>query len=1043
MQEKYSPQDIERQAQAEWAARDAYRVTEDASKPKFYACSMLPYPSGKLHMGHVRNYTINDMLTRQLRMKGYNVLMPMGWDAFGLPAENAALKNGVPPAQWTYDNIAYMKRQMQAMGLAIDWSREIATCDASYYKWNQWLFLKMLEKGIAYRKTQVVNWDPVDQTVLANEQVIDGRGWRTGALVEKREIPGYYLKITDYAEELLDYVTGDKLPGWPERVKLMQENWIGKSEGVRFAFPHDIRGDDGALIGAGRMYVFTTRADTIMGVTFCAVAPEHPLAMHAARTNPALAAFIEECKTGGTTEAELATQEKKGLPTGLTVTHPLTGAAVPLWVGNYVLMGYGDGAVMGVPGHDERDFAFALKYNLPIMQANWIGRSVGVRFAFPHAIAGADGAPVGDGRLYVFTTRADTIMGVTFVAVAPEHPLAAVAAARDPEVAAFVDEARRGSVMEADLATMDKKGVATGLFVTHPLTGDQVEVWVGNYVLMSYGDGAVMGVPAHDERDFAFARKYGLPIRQVVGRSGAHRADESPFTDSRWQAWYEDKSNVVCVNSGRYDGLPYEAAIDAVSADLAAKGLGEKRTQYRLRDWGISRQRYWGTPIPIIHCADCGPVPVPDAQLPVVLPEDLVPDGSGNPLAKDERFLACACPSCGKPARRETDTMDTFVDSAWYYMRYCSPDNDAAMVDARTDYWMPMDQYIGGIEHAVLHLLYARFWTKVMRDVTGQVTGDPDRGLVTFDEPFTRLLCQGMVLNHIYSRKTERGGIDYFWPEEVSDVHGPDGRVTHAVLKSDGSRVEYGGVGTMSKSKNNGVDPQALIDRHGADTARLFVMFASPPEQTLEWSDSGVDGASRFLRRFWAFCHASRDTIASAPRDVGAHVGTLSAEAKTLRREIHAILRQASYDYERKQYNTVVSAAMKMLNALESARLAPGAADAGALRETVSIALRVLYPVVPHVTHTLWVELGYAAEQGDLLDASWPVLDEAALVQDELELVLQINGKVRGALRVPAGAGRDAIEAAALASDAWARHAEGLAPKKVVIVPGRLVNLVV
>ncbi len=737
----------------------------------------------------------------------------------------------------------------------------------------------------------------VDQTVLANEQVIDGRGWRTGAVVEKREIPGYYLKITDYAAELLEQVE-HHLEGWPERVRIMQANWIGRSTGVRFAFPHQVRDADGTLVG--------------------------------------------------------------------------------------------------------------------------------------------------DGRLFVFTTRADTIMGVTFVAVAPEHPLAAVAAARDAEVAAFVAEAKRGSVMEADLATMDKKGVATGLFVEHPLTGGRVEVWVGNYVLMSYGDGAVMGVPAHDERDFAFARKYGLPIRQVIARTGGAREGEEAFTDQRWQAWYEDKSNVACTNSGRYDGLAHEAAVDAVAADLAAKGLGDKKVQYRLRDWGISRQRYWGTPIPIIHCADCGPVPVPDEQLPVVLPEDLVPDGSGNPLAKDERFLKCACPRCGKPARRETDTMDTFVDSAWYYMRYCSPDNDSAMVDARNDYWMPMDQYIGGIEHAVLHLLYARFWTKVMRDVTGHVPADPTRGLVTFDEPFTRLLCQGMVLNHIYSRKNAKGGIEYFWPDEVTDVHGPDGRVTHAVLKSDGSRVEYEGVGTMSKSKNNGVDPQALIDRHGADTARLFVMFASPPEQTLEWSDSGVEGASRFLRRLWAFCHAHRDAIGSAAGARTAdHAGAMSAAAKTLRREIHAVLRQASYDYERKQYNTVVSAAMKMLNALEGAKLGAGPADAAALRETVSIALRVLYPVVPHVGHALWSGLGFGAELGDLLDAPWPQVDESALVQDELELVLQVNGKVRGSLRLPASADRAAIEAAALASDAVVRHAEGRAPKKVVVVPGRLVNVVV
>lgn len=596
MQDKYSPQDVERAAHDHWTATDAYRVTEDTSKKKFYACSMLPYPSGKLHMGHVRNYTINDMLTRYLRMNGYNVLMPMGWDAFGLPAENAALKNGVPPAKWTYENIAYMKKQMQAMGLAIDWSREVATCDPEYYKWNQWLFLKMLEKGIAYRKTQVVNWDPVDQTVLANEQVIDGKGWRTGAVVEKREIPGYYLKITDYAEELLGFVTGDKLPGWPERVKLMQENWIGKSEGVRFAFTHDIAGDDGALIGDGKMYVFTTRADTIMGVTFCAVAPEHPLATHAAKSNPALAAFIEECKTGGTTEAELATQEKKGVP--------------------------------------------------------------------------------------------------------------------------------------------------TGLYVTHPLTDEKVQVWVGNYVLMGYGDGAVMGVPAHDERDFAFALKYGIEIKQVV------LVDGETFNYHQWQDWYGEKQRGVTINSDSFSGLSYKEAVNAVAHALEQKGLGEKKTTWRLRDWGVSRQRYWGTPIPIIHCEEHGAVPVPEKDLPVVLPQDCIPDGSGNPLHKHEGFHAgVTCPVCGKPARRETDTMDTFVDSSWYFMRYCDPKNADAMVAGGADYWMPMDQYIGGIEHAILHLLYARFWTKVMRDL----------GLVKVDEPFTKLLTQGMVLNHIYSRRTAKG----------------------------------------------------------------------------------------------------------------------------------------------------------------------------------------------------------------------------------------------------------------------------------------------
>ena len=902
MQEKYSHTDVERAAQAHWQARDAYRVTEDARnaqgapKPKYYACSMLPYPSGKLHMGHVRNYTINDMLARQLRMKGFNVLMPMGWDAFGLPAENAALKNEVPPAQWTYDNIAYMKQQMQAMGLAIDWSREVATCDASYYKWNQWLFLKMLEKGIAYRKTQVVNWDPVDQTVLANEQVIDGKGWRTGAVVEKREIPGYYLKITDYAQELLDHVQiGNPkatLDGWPERVRLMQEHWIGKSEGVRFAFPHDIRGDDGALIQDGRMYVFTTRADTIMGVTFCAVAPEHPLAAQAAKGNPELAAFIEKCKQGGTTEAELALKEKEGMPTGLTVTHPLTGEAVPLWV--------------------------------------------------------------------------------------------------------------------------------------------------GNYVLMSYGDGAVMGVPAHDERDFAFALKYGLPIVQVV------HVDGQDYSFTQWHDWYADKQQGVTINSDNFSGLAYQQAVDAVAKALADQGLGEKKTTWRLRDWGISRQRYWGTPIPMIHCATCGAVPVPEKDLPVVLPLDLVPDGSGNPLNKSEAFLNVPCPCCGQPARRETDTMDTFVDSSWYFMRYCDPTNDQAMVAGGTQYWMPMDQYIGGIEHAILHLLYARFWTKVMRDL----------GLVQIDEPFTRLLTQGMVLNHIYSRKGEKGGIEYFWPADVDPVIDADGKQVGARLNKAvghlpaGTLIDYEGVGTMSKSKNNGVDPQALIDQYGADTARLYTMFTSPPELTLEWNDAAVEGSYRFLRRVWNFGLKLNtiENVAASALLAGAAAQNgiqFSKTAKTLRHEIHSVLGQVDYDYQRLQYNTVVSGAMKMLNALEAFKGDGSPGDNAALAEGFSKLLRVLYPVTPHITHTLWQQLGFAAVQGELLDAPWPQIDPEALKQDEIELMLQINGKLRGAILVPASASKDDIEQTALASEAFLRHSSGGAIKKVVVVPGRLVNVVV
>jgi leucyl-tRNA synthetase len=892
MNEKYVPAEVEAAAHADWNARDAYRVTEDASKQKFYACSMLPYPSGKLHMGHVRNYTINDMLTRHLRMKGYNVLMPMGWDAFGLPAENAAMKNKVPPAKWTYDNIAHMKGQMLAMGLAIDWSREVATCTPEYYKWNQWLFLKMLEAGIAERRTQVVNWDPVDQTVLANEQVIDGRGWRSGALVEKREIPGYYLKITQYAPELLEHVQ-HHLPGWPERVKLMQENWIGKSEGLRFAFTHDIQGEDGQTLQDGRMYVFTTRADTVMGVTFCAVAPEHPLAMHAAKTDAAVAAFIEECKAGGTTEAELATQEKKGVRTGLTVTHPLTGAPV--------------------------------------------------------------------------------------------------------------------------------------------------DVWVGNYVLMSYGDGAVMGVPAHDERDFAFALKYGIPIRQVIAVEG-----EGPYDTTRWHEWYADKARARVMASGAYDGLAHKAAVDAVARDLAAQGLGEKKTTWRLRDWGISRQRYWGTPIPIIHCDEHGAVPVPEKDLPVVLPEDCIPDGSGNPLNKHAGFHAgVTCPVCGKPARRETDTMDTFVDSSWYFMRYCNaqPTGRAGdadrMTDARVDYWMPMDQYIGGIEHAILHLLYARFWTKVMRDLK----------LVAVDEPFTKLLTQGMVLNHIYSRRGDKGGIEYFWPHEVENTFDDTGKVNGAKLKEAkgdlpaGTAITYEGVGTMSKSKNNGVDPQDLIDRYGADTARLFVMFASPPEQTLEWNDAGVEGAHRFLKRVWSFAAGHAGTLQRATAgDLSA--APLRAEAKALRREVHLVLRQVSYDYERMQYNTVVSGCMKLLNALEAFKPDGSDGDAAVLCEGTSVLLRALYPACPHLTSVLWRDLGLEKAAGDLLDAPWPDVDEAALVQDEIELVLQVNGKTRGAIRVPASADRAAIEALAAASPETARFTEGRPVRKVIVVPGRLVNVV-
>jgi leucyl-tRNA synthetase len=883
MESRYFPQQVEQAAQEHWARHKSFSVSEDRTREKFYCLSMFPYPSGRLHMGHVRNYTIGDVIARYQRMRGKNVLQPMGWDAFGLPAENAAMANNVPPAKWTYDNIAYMKRQLKSLGFAIDWDRELATCQPEYYRWNQWLFIRMLEKGLVYKTTAVVNWDPVDQTVLANEQVIEGRGWRTGALVEKREVPMYYMKITAYAEELLEALAD--LPGWPQRVKAMQANWIGRSEGVNFGFPYELDGERKLL------KVFTTRADTIMGVTFCAVAAEHPLASYAAKRNAKVAAFVEECK--------------------------------------------------------------------------------------------------------------------------------------------------RGSVMEADLATIEKQGLPTGLYVTHPLTGERVELWVGNYVLMTYGEGAVMGVPAQDERDFAFAKKYGLPIKPVID------VDGRSYSTDAWQSWYADYGR--CVNSGKYDGLGYEQAVDAIAADLKAMGVGAKQVNWRLRDWGISRQRYWGCPIPIIHCDACGEVPVPDEQLPVVLPADLVPDGSGNPLAKTPSFYECVCPRCGRPARRETDTMDTFVDSSWYYLRYACRDQDAAMVDERVDYWLPVDQYIGGIEHAILHLLYSRFWTKVMRDL----------GLVKMDEPFTNLLTQGMVLNEIYFRKNSSGRITYYDPADVDVKVDERGQRTEAVLRADSEPVESGGMGTMSKSKNNGVDPEALVQQYGADTARLFMMFASPPEQSLEWSDAAVAGQFRFLRRLWDFGYRCAALFSSQPAGKGKgrrpHASKPSPRRQQLRRQIHEILRQASQDIEKYQLNTVVSAAMQLLNVLRDAlpespatmrgeHAEETATDQELIREGMGILLRILAPVAPHISHVLWHELGYT---GDIIDAAWPAVDEHALMQERVQVVVQVNGKLRARVSVPASADNQAVQEIALADENVARHVGGQAVKKVVVIPGRLVNIVV
>ncbi|MEY4762577.1 MAG: hypothetical protein RLZZ200_2433 [Pseudomonadota bacterium] len=870
MQERYDPAAIESAAQADWAALNADVADENAAGEKFYCLSMFPYPSGRLHMGHVRNYTIGDVLSRFMRMQGRNVLQPMGWDAFGLPAENAAMANGVPPAKWTRDNIAYMKRQLKSLGLSIDWSRELATCDPDYYKWNQWLFLRMLEKGVAYKKTGVVNWDPVDQTVLANEQVIDGRGWRTGALVEKREIPMYYLRITGHADALRDALDG--LEGWPERVRAMQANWIGRSHGVDVDFPY--ADDTAALLGkAGKLRVFTTRADTLMGATYVAVAAEHPVALAAAADNAALAAFVEECRQGSTMEADLATQEKRGMPTGLHVLHPLSGERLP--------------------------------------------------------------------------------------------------------------------------------------------------VYVANYVLMAYGEGAVMAVPAHDERDFEFAQKYDLPMRTViVAKTGAYADVVAPWIDAYGE-------HGVTVNSGAFDGLEFDAAIEAIASALAAKSLGQKRVQFRLRDWGISRQRYWGCPIPIIHCPNCGDVPVPDRDLPVRLPEDLVPDGSGNPLAKSASFLHCKCPKCGSDARRETDTMDTFVDSSWYFIRYACRDNADAMVDARVDYWLPIDHYIGGIEHAILHLLYARFWTRVMHDM----------GLVKVAEPFSNLLTQGMVLNHIFHRTPAAGRREYFNPADVDLTVDPATKQSRATLKSDGSEITYEGLGTMSKSRNNGVDPNSLTEKYGADTARLFMMFTAPPEQSLEWSDEGVLGANRFLRRVWK---AVYDHV-SGGSPVALDVAALAPADKDLRRIAHQTLSKVKDDIGRRRiFNTAIAAVMELMNAI--GRHVGAEAQARAVRqEALEIAVLCLSPIVPHITHALWQSLG---QSEPLYRVRWPEADPSALAQDLIEVVVQVNGKLRGRISVSPDAPNDVVEAAALADANVQRFLEGKPPRKVIVVRGKLVNIV-
>jgi len=866
MHEQYQPREIEAAAQSHWDANKSFEVSEQPGKDTFYCLSMFPYPSGKLHMGHVRNYTIGDVIARYQRMQGKNVLQPMGWDAFGMPAENAAMKNQVAPAKWTYENIAYMKAQLKSLGLAVDWTREVTTCKPDYYRWEQWLFTRLYQKGVIYRKNGTVNWDPVDQTVLANEQVIDGRGWRSGALIEKREIPMYYFKITAYADELLSSL--DELDGWPEQVKTMQRNWIGKSRGMEISFPYDV-----TSIGS-------------------------------------------------------------------------------------------------------------------------------------------------DGVMKVFTTRPDTLMGATYVAVAAEHPLATLAAQNDPELQAFIDECKRGGVAEADIATQEKKGLATSLRVQHPLTGELLPVWVANYVLMNYGEGAVMAVPAHDERDFEFAGKYGLPIKPVV------RTRAGDQTPAPWQDAYGEHGELI--NSGIFDGLDFEGAFDAIEVALQKKGLGQARTQFRLRDWGISRQRYWGCPIPIIHCQTCGDVPVPEDQLPVVLPEDVVPDGAGSPLARMPEFYECSCPKCGAPAKRETDTMDTFVESSWYFARYASPNYDQGMVDpAAANHWLPVDQYIGGIEHAILHLLYARFFHKLMRD----------EGLLSSNEPFKNLLTQGMVVAETYYRTLENGGKDWFNPADVIVERDAKAKVIGAKLASDGLPVEIGGTEKMSKSKNNGVDPQAMIDAYGADTCRLFMMFASPPDMSLEWSDSGVEGASRFLRRVWRLAQAHVSAGLPGTLDVT----SLSDEQKAVRRAIHLAIKQASVDVgQHHKFNTAIAQVMTLMNVLEKAAAATDQ-DRALLHEGLEAVALLLAPITPHICHELWQRLG---NSGAIIDAQWPQVDESALVQDSLTLVVQVNGKLRGQIEVPASASREEIEATARANENVLRFTEGLAIRKVIVVPGKLVNIV-
>ncbi|MCC7097921.1 MAG: leucine--tRNA ligase [Thermomonas sp.] len=904
----YDPRTVEAAAQRFWSDTRAFEVKEGGDKPKYYCLSMLPYPSGALHVGHVRNYTIGDVISRHKRMTGHNVLQPMGWDAFGLPAENAAIKNKTAPAKWTYSNIEHMRGQLKTMGYAIDWSREFATCKPDYYAHEQRMFVRLLKKGVAYRKNSVVNWDPVDQTVLANEQVIDGRGWRTGAVVEKREIPQWFLRITDYAQELLDAL--DRLDGWPESVKTMQRNWIGRSEGLEISF--DVDGEDAPLT------VFTTRPDTLLGVTYISIAGEHPLALKAAQGNPELAAFLAELKHGGVSEAELETQEKRGMATGLWAKHPLTGDDLPIYVANFVLMGYGTGAVMAVPAHDQRDWEFSKAYGLPV------------------------------------------------------KPVIADAATRDAL------EELSSHVSEHD----DPMAVALGGHASI----DVFEVEAAVDVVKDY-------------------------LRRIE--------DDSAMTERGW-----------LINSDEFNGLDFDAAFDAIAAKLEALGKGQRRVNFRLRDWGVSRQRYWGCPIPVIYCNGCGAVPVPEDQLPVLLPEDVADAfASGDvhsPIKSNPEWRKTTCPSCGGAAERETDTFDTFMESSWYYARYTAP-GAADMVDERANYWLPVDQYIGGIEHAILHLMYFRFYHKLLRDA----------GLVHSDEPATRLLTQGMVIADTFYREDALGAKTWINPADVDLRVDERMRVIGAISRIDGEPVSIGGTEKMSKSKNNGVDPQLLVDKYGADTVRLFSMFAAPPEQSLEWSDAGVEGMSRFLRRLWRDVHAH----AAQPDHPKVDAAALDAAQKTLRRQLHETIQKVGDDYGRRHaFNTAIAALMELLNAVGKFNDASGQGRA-VRHEAFEAIVLLLNPITPHVSHALWQALGHPETL--LEDVPFPQADPAALVRDAVTLAVQVNGKLRGTLEVAVDASREAIEAAALALPLVVTQLAGQTPKKLIVVPGKIVNIVV